>query len=379
MKQYVQAESVNLVFGGENYFQTLIKLIDEAKDTLHLQTYIFTDDETGLLIAESLMKAAKRKVKVFMVCDAFGSKISNAFISHLNKEGIHFRFFSPFFSNENIYLGRRLHHKVVVADSKVALVGGINIADKYHGTNEEPPWLDYAVLIRGASCLYLHHLCTRIFEKRKFRRRNERQSEKIFFEGTIPVRFRRNDWVTGKNEIHRSYREALLGAEQSVIIVASYFLPGYFFKKLLKKTAQRGVEIKIVLPGKSDMPFFLFAERFLYRYLLNNRIRIYEWSNSVLHGKAIVADDEWSSIGSYNLNFLSRYRSIELNVDIMNKLFTTTFKSHLEELIRDKCTEITKKDFLKTNDRLSRIRNFIWYYYYSGMKIFLLPKKKNRV
>ena len=230
MNQYVQAESVKLIFSGENYFETLEQIIANAEEVIHLHTYIFENDETGRRIARALTKASKRGVHVFVLADAFGSNsLSKDFIRKLNNEGVNFRLFSPLFSSESLLLGRRLHQKVVVADKKTALIGGINIADKYHGTKNEPAWLDYAVLIKGESCVYMHDLCGRIFEKRKFKTKIERENEKKSFNGKVSIRFSRNDWIRNKNEIYKSYKEALSKAEKSIVIVASYFLPGYFF------------------------------------------------------------------------------------------------------------------------------------------------------
>ena len=138
MNSYEKAESVQLVFSGDNYFEILQQIIAGAKNVIHLQTYIFEEDKTGHEVAESLKNAAKRGVKIYLLADAFGSKnLSKNFIVQMKNAGIQFRFFSPLFSSEGIRFGRRLHHKIVVADKCVALVGGINITDKYHGSVKE--------------------------------------------------------------------------------------------------------------------------------------------------------------------------------------------------------------------------------------------------
>jgi len=376
MNQYVCAESAKLVFSGEDYFETLLQIIDEAQEIIHIQTYIFESDETGRKVTNALVNAYKRGVSIFVLADAFGSKsLSKDFILQLNSEGINFRLFSPLFSSESIYLGRRLHHKVVVVDKKIALIGGINISDKYHGTANEPAWLDFSVLIKGESCIFLHHLCSQIFEKKNFKIRSERENEKHLSVEKIKIRFRRNDWIRNKNEIHKSFRDALKNADKSVVIVASYFLPGFFFRKILEQTRKRGVGIKIILAGKSDLRVFKYAEQYLYRFLFSNGIKIYEWRNSVMHGKAILTDNEWTSIGSYNLNYLSHYRSIELNVDIMDEKFSTSFENHLMENVFNKSTEITTRNFFQLNGTFSRIRNYIAYYYLKIAMKFLMPKK----
>lgn len=374
MNKYIPAKSVKLVFSGENYFETLEHIIENAEECIQFQTYIFEEDETGTKVAETLIRAAKRGIKVTMLVDGFGSNsLSKKFIRSLSFSGIDFRFFSPLLSSENHYLGRRLHHKIVVADKNVALVGGINIANKYRGNKNIPPWLDYAVLIEGNACLYLHELCDHLFRKKNFGKKKEQLLSNSVFTGDCLIRFRRNDWVRKKNEIHHSYREALLQAEKSVIIIASYFLPGFFFRRLLKRTQKQGIKITVILTGKSDVYFIRHAERYLYGFLLKNGIRILEWPNSMMHGKATIIDDNWATIGSYNINDLSHYRSIELNVDIKNKIFASAFRKHVEQ-IEEVCTEITPDNFFRSGF-FSKIFNFIAFHYLRLIATIFFPRK----
>jgi cardiolipin synthase len=146
---YYPADQVKLVYSGEDYFEKLIELIRTANSIIHFQTYIFDDDATGIQIATELKKAAAKGVKVYLLIDAFGSKeLPRSVIHDLNKNGVYARLFAPFFSKNTINLGRRMHHKIVVADNNTALIGGINISDKYRGTPSQPAWLDYAILVK---------------------------------------------------------------------------------------------------------------------------------------------------------------------------------------------------------------------------------------
>ena len=281
MKKYLNAEDLQLVYSGANYFEVLDRIIGESKEILHIQTYIFNADKTGTRVLESLKKAVKRGVKVYLLSDAYGSF---PFPADLAKElataGIHFRLFSPLFSSESGYFGRRLHHKIIVADKKIAMIGGINIADKYsYGSADERVWLDYALFMKGDICEYLHLLCEQVYHKKR--------SKLIFWEKTRALntssaeapllRFRRNDWIKGKNEIQQSYITAISEAKTSIIIVASYFLPGTQFRNILKKAAGRGVNIKIILAGKSDVSSVRLAQNYLYDFYLSNNIQLFEW------------------------------------------------------------------------------------------------------
>src|ERR1035437_3648951 len=165
IRTYRPENTVKWVSSGEPFFKALFKIISEANEILHFQFYIFDDDEIGMQTIELLIKASERGVKVFVVVDAFGS---NSLSKHqeveMKKAGINFRRFAPLVENKFIFIGRRLHHKIVVADNKIALVGGINIADKYRGFNE-PAWVDFALLIHGDLCNNLAKICYRIWNK----------------------------------------------------------------------------------------------------------------------------------------------------------------------------------------------------------------------
>lgn len=344
MKNYVEAEDVQLVFSGSHYFEVLERIADECRHTLHLQTYIFECDETGLRVVEALKRAARRGVKVFVMVDAYASfPFPRSVVRDLRDAGVHFRLFSPLFSRESIFIARRLHHKIVVADKYVSLIGGINIANKYNTAFGDYAWLDYAVLIKGDVNEYLHLLCEQFYFR--FKPRNLRKWEN---EVKLPprnsnnhyVRFRRNDWIQRRNEIHKSYIEALIRAESSVVMVASYFLPGRNFRRLLREASARGVNISIILAGRSDINSLRLAENYLYDFYLRHNIKVYEWTNSVMHGKAMIVDDTWATIGSYNLNFLSHYVSIELNADIIDQRFINHFSKHLDDIIHNSCTAI---------------------------------------
>lgn len=377
MTDYSPTECVKIIFSGNDFFETLENYIDNAKEIIHFQTYIFEEDEIGNQIAESLIRASNRGVKIYLLVDAYGSKnLSIDFIKKIEQGAIHFRFFSPLFSNESIYLGRRLHHKVVVIDKTISIVGGINIGDRYRGSDTVPAWLDYAAVVKGAVCLELHNLCIDLFEKRRLAKHKKgilNEQEK----GNSIVRFSRNDWVRGQNEIHKRAIESFKNSKKTIVIISSYFLPGYSYKRALKNASKRGVKVKVILAGKSDLPFLLFAEKHLYGFLIKNGIEICEWGDSVLHGKALMVDNEWVSIGSYNLNYLSRYWSIELNVEIKDVDFINEFSSHIDTIASSKCVLIDANK-MQSFGLFAKIRNAFAYFIYKIMiKIFFAKKYKH--
>jgi cardiolipin synthase len=373
MSNYRNALSAELIFSGKNYFETLQQMIRSSKECIHIQTYIFELDATGRAVISELKEAAERGVKIYFLADGYGSKaITNKDIQNICRQGINFRLFSTFFSSESIYPGRRLHHKIVVTDRNNALIGGINIADKYHGTEKEAAWLDYSALIRGTVCTELHDLCEAFYHKKRPEPNVPVNAE----QGNVMVRFIRNDWIMGRNQVHRAYRKALYRSKEKVVFVASYFLPGYRFRKALKRAKKRGVEIHLVLAGRSDMPFLFYAEKYFYPFFLQNGFRIFEWKNSVMHAKAVLADNDWITIGSYNMNPVSHYLSIELNAEIRNREFASVFNDHLSEIIRTSCTEITAEGNHYNNGFLSRMRNSFVYYVFKFIFLIFISRKR---
>ncbi len=382
MKKYIAAENVQLVQSGDNYFNLLEEIINQSKITLHLQMYIFETDTTGLRIVNALKQAAARNVSVFILLDAFGSySFSREIVQELLLCGIRFRFFSPLFSFESGYFGRRLHYKLIVADKKTSLTGGINIADKYNINSSEAPWLDYALLIKGKVCEYLHFFCEEMYQRKRsdalqLLERNllppDAQKEKV------KIRFRVNDWLKRKNEIQKSYLESISNARKSITIISSYFLPNRILRQQLTKASSRGVEIKILLTKKSDVWSAKLAENYLYDFYLRNKIRLYEWNNSILHAKVMIVDDNWVTIGSYNLNFLSHYISIELNTDVSNITFANKLTKHVEQIITDDkvCNEINKNE--KKNNRMVQLKMWLFYTFYFLLMNIIVSKKRQR-
>jgi cardiolipin synthase len=354
-KPFQLAESVQLVYSGKDYFHRLNHLIANTKEELHIQTYIFDHDETGKEVIAQLKKAAARNVRIYLLLDSFGA---SSFPGELKRElagsGIHLRFFAPFFSTNTFYLGRRLHHKVIVSDNRIALIGGINIADKYRGTETQLPWLDYAVEVKGSACEKIQEFCRNVYYKKSFRK-NKIAIPAGF--GNVPVRIAVNDWVNRKNEISKGYLNAIAKAKNEIIIVGGYFIPGRKLRKALKEASERGVKVKVILAGISDVMLVARATRFFYSFLLRNNIELHEWRHSVLHGKAAVIDREWSTIGSFNLNHLSTYASIEMNVEIDSKEFAGLFTNHLYEVM-SRCMAISRVKYEKKNIWINKLMNW---------------------
>lgn len=344
--EYTRRNKVKLIRGGKDYFETLVKLINDAKDNIHLQTYIYDDDETGRQVAEALKAAVKRGVGVYLLVDGYASQVmSQNFIDSLKDSGVHFRFFEPLFKSKHFYFGRRLHHKIIVVDALYAIVGGMNITDRYNDMPGKPAWLDFALYVEGEIALELCVLCWKTWNG--FPRRMEvtpcelKHPDYSLIPLEAMVRMRRNDWVRQKNQISESYREIFSKARSHILLLCSYFLPGREVRKELEKAIKRGVKVRIIIAGPSDVMIAKNAERYMYDWLLRNGVELYEYQKNILHGKIAVCDDQWMTIGSYNINNISAYASIETNLDVFNKELAAEAKQLLEKIKIEDCIPVT--------------------------------------
>lgn len=373
-------ESIELVHSGEDYFSRLERIILESKFEIHIQTYIFDNDSTGKRIIAALKTAASRNVKIYILLDGFGSlSFPTEIINDLSKIGIELRVFSSFFSANSLYIGRRLHHKIIVSDARTALIGGINIAEKYHGTEKIAPWLDYAVEINDENITKpLQELCRDIYFKNRIIRRKEIKSVLETTKKTT-INVLQNDWLKRKNEIFKAYINKISTAQKEMVIVSSYFFPGKKLIKTLNKASQNNVTIKLILSGISDVPMARRASCHLYSKLLRYNIELYEWKKSVLHGKTAVIDSNWTTIGSFNLNNLSSFASIEMNVAIESEEFAKDYLVHLHEIIAQ-CERITPETLKSTHGLTSKFTNWVSYWVCRTVEIIVtyIPHKRFR-
>lgn len=352
---------ISLQQSGEGYFSKLEQLITNAQSSIHLQVYIFNNDTTGKRIIACLQAAAKRGVDIYLVIDAYASPdFSDNLVSTLRDQGMMVKKFAPLHLNR-LKIGRRLHHKIVLVDELYALVGGINIADHYSGFNGQVPWFDVAVYVEGPIVFDLKKICIAIWPKRI--QKKWKKSSGIFPEHTTGMKARvlQNDWWRRRIEISSVYNTVIRNAKEELVIVAGYFLPGFTKRRLLKKASERGVRITLITGKNSDIPFVNAAIKYSYGVLLKNNITIYEWDKSVLHAKMAVADRKWSTVGSYNINALSDYGSLEANIAILDEGFGEGAHQFLESTIRDGCVKVDADHFFNSNHLFQQAFHWISY------------------
>lgn len=366
---YTENNTVTIVRGGADYFARIDEIAAGATYSLHFQTYIFDEDETGLHVAEALMSAARRGVLVYLMLDGYASQhLSTGFIKRIEAGGVHFRFFEPLFRSKDYYFGRRMHHKVLVADGAVCLIAGLNVSNRYNDMPGMPAWLDWALMVHGDAARRANDMCVKMWDKAMFQPNCLAvQCPEVVHTHKCRVRLRRNDWVYRITEITDSYAELFKLAKSEITIMTSYFWPTTKMLGRMVKAAGRGVKIRIVLTGNADVPLAKYAERYLYQRMFRERIEIYEYKESVLHGKAAIRDCDWVTVGSYNLNNISAGASVELNLDVLDESVAQELRMQINDLIENHCVHVTSATFDASSNVIKK-----FFYYLSYLTVHLL-------
>lgn len=369
--QYIGGNEVQLLRSGRPFFEAVHACIQKATQTLHVQMYILSADETGQQVLRLLLEAAASGVRVFILADAYGSLyLDKSWQETLQQAGVQFRFFGNAFWQKRS-IGRRLHHKIIVADNREFILGGLNIANRYNDLPGMPAWLDYAVWVRGPIAQHAQLRCTQLWNKKRWPRLRARQEPNPT---PVLVRLSANDWLRGNHEINERLRQAIRHAHQEVLIAAAYFVPTGRILYELKKAARRGVSVRLLFGKYSDVGLALHATRFLYDLLFRSGMHVYEFQKGVLHAKVLLVDSQWASIGSYNLNYLSAFESLELNIDIADASFGKQLRLELESVIERDSEKINPVDYfqkLRVGDRIVNSFSFVLIWVITGLLVFL--------
>lgn len=351
--QFSENNLITLLQNGDEYFPRLESEIDQARTEIHIETYIYENDAIGQKISAALMRAAQRGVSVHLLLDGFGSQnFPETEINRLLAANVKVLIFRPevVFSIPHRHRLRRMHRKLAVIDAEIAFVGGINIIDDQDNPEQLIPRFDFAVAIRGPLLLQIHEAIKRLwmlvawvhFKKRWAMQIPIKPSQKPL--GNQKAAFVIRDNWRHRHDIEHAYLDAINRAESEIIIANAYFLPGRKFGQALKKAAQRGVTVLLLLQGKVEYRLQYHATQALYADLLKAGIQIYEYQRSYMHAKVAVIDQRWSTVGSSNIDPFSLLLAREANVVIEDDIFSGELRNRLMTAITQESTAITATD-----------------------------------
>lgn len=335
-----EGNRVTLLEGGAHYFPDLIASLDQARQEIHLESYIFELDQTGRAVIDALIRAARRGVRVKLLLDGFGAKsFPVALAGQLRSAGVALMFFRPEGGRFRLrrYRLRRLHRKVVVIDARVAYVGGINIVDDSNTLVGAGRRHDYAVRVEGPLLADIYPALRRLWWLVRWSRIGKRPRRSpplpVALEpvGGQTAEFLQRDNLGHRREIEDAYLATIGAATTEVLIANAYFLPGRRFRQALVEAAARGVKVVLILQGRTDHRLFQLAERALYRYFLENGVEIHEFHDSEMHAKAAVVDGVWATVGSSNIDPFSLLLAREANIVVHGHEFAEQLRVSLLE------------------------------------------------
>ncbi len=307
--------------------------IASARSEVLLEMYWFASDHTGHLFAEALEEAVGRGCRVRVVYDAVGSLGSDeAMFERLRAAGCEVLQYHPIAPWRTRFrwtkVGRRNHRKLLVVDGALAMIGGVNIADAWAASAEGGGgWRDDMVSIRGPAAAKVRTIFQRSWGAMAQQEAGVDDSElgEVHVEdeegaeaARARVRVLGNHYRDERKGIRQAYLHQIQEAKRQVLIANPYFVPDRAIRRALAAAVRRGVDVRVLVPGESDVPVVRWASRAFYDELLNAGVQIYEWQGSVLHAKTAVVDDEWSTIGTFNLDARSIRYNLEINAMIVD-------------------------------------------------------------
>jgi cardiolipin synthase len=331
---------VQLLRDGAEAYPRMLAAIGAAQHSVLVEMYTFASDETGWSFAKALAARARAGVQVRVLYDAAGSKeTSTELWSHIRTAGGAVTPYRPliWFS-----VRKRDHRKLVIVDGRVAFAGGLNIADEYALS-----WRDTHLEVEGPAVGDLVEL---------FRQTWEAEEDDPLWRpnpppapgpaGLVPVGvFSGNRW-RDRRSIAAAYLHAIRAARSRLWISNAYFMPSAKFLRALRKADRRGVDVRLLVPRRTDAWPVYFASRYLFSGLLWRGVRIFEWKGPMLHAKTAVVDGVWCTIGSYNLDHLSFARNLELSLVAIDPVLGAAMESmHVEDL--KNADEVTRAEWKK--------------------------------
>lgn len=365
-----QSETLQLLEGSQALFPALIHAFDTALIWIQLETYIFDFHGTGADVANALVRAARRGVKVQVLVDAVGSgPLPAQWQKTLADAGVEWSEYSPTASSFGLLVPerwRRLHRKLCVVDQHVVFCGGINVLDDFYDPNYgelQAPRFDFAVAVTGPLALEATDAMALLWwrvkagysarqmhlnaawEKFKAAGYGERTDGTVLApppdSGMAPLRgmprskaaLVLRDNLLNRRSIERAYRKAIGKARKEIIIANAYFLPGGKLRRALVKAARRGVRVTLLLQGRYEYFMQYHAARPVYGALLAAGVDIHEYSTSFLHAKVAVVDGHWATVGSSNLDPLSFLLAREANIVVEDRAFTRELSACLHRAV----------------------------------------------
>ncbi len=346
MQKYWDSEEVFL--DGDHYFDQLSADIQNATDCITIEMYIFNNDTLGNRIAAQLIEAHQRGVKVQIVVDGVGSYLFfEKLYGIFSKQGINVKmfnplpFYHPYYGNLTIWkkinililrlwkLNRRNHRKIITIDQNIMFLGSYNFTSEHTKLFHDKKWKDMGVRVTGEQVKFAVLNFKKIWKLRDYYR-YKKQVKHITDQNWRSSPLRVNNSLIMKSHYYKELLRRIHRSKERIWLITPYFIPKRRFIRYLCKAAERGVDVRLLISSKTDVPMFQTLQFFYFPYLLKNGVKIFLYSDTILHAKNFIID-EWITVGSSNLNHRSFLHDLEVDLVIQDEKNIDVIKHNFVE------------------------------------------------
>lgn len=349
--------TLKFYFEPQEYFGAWRERVLAAKRSIDVEMYIFQDDAVGQPFAELLSIKAQQGLKVRVLYDSVGSREASEGLWYMLEEnGVVVQEYHPVFPLPR-KLRRRDHRKVLVVDSEIGFLGGFNLmADNWRDAGVEmtdPRLVGHLQTLFDFSWEGRQEVIRRLSRKRRLRW------------GEDGIHLVPSFGVRRLNLIRQEYLSAISHSERRIDLATAYFVPDRGLLRALRRAARRGVEVRLLVTGPSDVPMARWASQFYYGKLLKDGVRIFEFQPRMMHAKTAVIDRSWFTIGTANIDHLSFFHNLELNLVGRDQEAAAKLEVQFERDLLD-CHEV-RLDFWEQRPAWRRRRERFWNFFRAWM------------
>jgi cardiolipin synthase len=352
MAPITTGNDLEMFINGDQIFPALIETMQRAERSLNFLSYLYWSGEIGTKIAAVLCERASAGIEVNVLLDAVGSaKMDRRLIREMDESGVNFAYFRPPKPYAIRRLNNRTHRKLLIADGKVGMTGGVGIADQWTGDAQDPGhWRDTHVRVRGPVVRGLQGA----FAENWLEATGEVLVGPAYLPELEPVsdggamQVVRSTANVGDTNVEALYFLAIACAKQSLHLTSAYFAPRPAFVEALTDAAERGVDVRILVPGPHiDKEFVRQAGRAVYEELLEAGVQVFEYCPTMIHAKTLTIDGAWSTVGSVNFD----NRSFQLQDEVTLCVCSSRFAAQLDEQFERDLERSEKINLERWNER----------------------------
>ena len=362
--RFTKGNEVKLLMSGKEKFADMFEAIRQAKSSVHLEYFNFRNDSIAGLLFDILREKRKEGVEVRAVFDGFGNDSNNqplkkSHLKALHEDSIEIYEFDPIRFPWVNHIWPRDHRKIVVIDGEIGYTGGMNVADYYLvGTEQVGEWRDMHCRIEGPAVNELQDIFVRFWEKLT----KEKLTDEKYFRGTEAgnkmVGIATREPQTTNKIMRQFYISALDNAKDSVKIVNPYFCPTSSVIKALKRCAERGVKMDIIMSSRYDVPLVPDVVYYNLRKLMKRGAKIWRYRPGFHHSKIMMVDGKYCTVGSTNLDARSLRFDYEINALIIDKDITHQLEDKFIEDTK-KCDLLTEEEYKRSRSTWKRFRGWL--------------------